>query len=178
MQFYSVLSEDVLVNAIKLDCFSEQLSLALRKFDAGETYEAHSLCDQLKGKTTLAIMLSALFSKDNESESDFLNRHITSIQLAAEKGNSLAQYSMGVYYETGELVEQNQTYAEACYKNAAEQGMPLACYIYGTMLYYAHNTENVPLDPITGLKLLNIAAENGIQEAKSLLDSIKNKRGR
>ena len=43
-------------------------------------------------------------------------------QLAAQQGNSDAQFSLGLMYEDGKGTEQNYTEAYKYYKLAAEQG--------------------------------------------------------
>ena len=47
----------------------------------------------------------------------------------AEKGDANAQYNLGVMYENGQVVEQNDAEALRWYKKAAEKGHAYAKYM-------------------------------------------------
>jgi len=116
----------------------------------------------------LALVLAAIFSKSNESIDDFYERHFNNILKASEKQNSLALYSLGVYFDTGEFVEEDKEKAFFLFKASAELGMPQAQHIYGIMQYYG--TGGAEQDVVLGLSMVERASKEGVQEAAEFLN--------
>jgi TPR repeat protein len=163
-------NEKYLQQAIAIDEYGDGLSKALHKFDEGYSELGHEICEDLKNKTSLAIVISSLFSRDNESETAFEERHILELNKAAEQKNSLALYSLAVYYDQGAILEENKSKAQDYYRRAANAGSNLAKHIYGIMLYYG--TDTLEPDKDEGIKLLISSASNGVDDAKTFLSSI------
>jgi|AntAceMinimDraft_11_1070367.scaffolds.fasta_scaffold52094_1 hypothetical protein len=171
MFYMCAFNEKYLNCAIDIDVNKRDLTRALQNFDDGEASQGHSICERLKPNSTLAILISALFSKERESESQFQIRHFSDLECAAELGNSLAQFSLAVYYETGDLVEADQNKAEEYYRLSSESKLPLACHIYGIMLYYG--TEYTEMRRDKGLELVNYAANQHVDDATIFLNFLE-----
>lgn len=102
---------------------------------------------------TLLLAASFLFSDVREGEAPAtqgprraafalirkgqLEEAVPDLTLAAEKGDRLALYQLGVMYEVGKGVAQNYDLAWDCWSKAADQGLLAAnqqlgrCYFYG-----------------------------------------------
>jgi len=82
---------------------------------------------------------------------------------AAEQGDAVGQYNLGVRYATGEGVPEDAAEAVKWYRMAAEQGYAIAQYNLGVM--YA-NGEGVPEDDAEAAKWYRKAAEQGYVDAQ------------
>ena len=83
------------------------------------------------------------------------------------KGDALAQYNLGVFYRQGRQgVEQDFKEAVKWYQKAADQGNAIGQY-YLAVMY--ESGEGVKQDYATAYAFLNIAATNGLQEARKNL---------
>ena len=80
------------------------------------------------------------------------------LRLAAEQGDDLAQYNMGVMYAKGEGVPQDYKEAAKWYRLSAEQGFAQAQSNLGSM--YAAG-EGVPQDYKEAVRWTQLAAEQG-----------------
>ncbi|WP_369157507.1 tetratricopeptide repeat protein [Candidatus Thiodiazotropha sp. LNASS1] len=163
-------NEKYLHQAIANDKYSDSLNEALHKFDEGYPEIGHEICDKLGIKSSLAIVVSSLFSKDHENEIEFEKRHILDLTKAAEQKNSLALYSIAVYYDQGTILEESKSKAQDYYCRAAKAGSDLAKHVYGIMLYYG--TDTLKPNKEEGIKLLLSSASNGVDDARVFLSSI------
>ena len=99
-------------------------------------------------------------------------KDIPSLKVLAEKGDSRAQYNLGVMYrdhpesKTLSHVLKDDVEAAKWFRKAAEQGDAFAQYFLGEM--YADG-EGVPEDDMTAYAWWNIAA-NGFAPAKGVKD--------
>ena len=85
------------------------------------------------------------------------------IRLAAEQGESTAQFNLAMMYATGEGVPEDYVQAARWFRLAAEQGHVLAQALLGAM----YNTgEGVPKDELDAYAWLSIAAAQGNTTAK------------
>ena len=87
-----------------------------------------------------------------------------SLKALAEKGNADAQCNLGVMYEDGDGVPEDDKEAVKWYRKAAEQGNHVAQANLGVMHYEG---DGVPEDFAIAYAWLNIAAANGIANAKT-----------
>ncbi len=170
MYYMCPFNDKYLIGYIELDTNCDALKAALRHFDEGNLEEGHAICNKLSRETSLALVLSSMFSRKEETESDFEERHIHELEQASNKGNSLAQYSIAVYLEQGDLILENKIKAREYYQRSAEAGDKLAKNIFGIMLYYG--TGGVDQDRNQGLSYLKSSASSGVEDAKIFLDSI------
>jgi TPR repeat protein len=76
----------------------------------------------------------------------------------AEKGDTLAQYHLGVLYRKGRGVPQDDVQARKWYDKAAVQGHAKAQYNLGTLYY---NGEGAPKDYKQALRWFRLAADQG-----------------
>jgi TPR repeat protein len=84
----------------------------------------------------------------------------------AQKGDSEAQFEIGLAYYYGKGVSQNQETALGWFRKAAEQGHAAAQYAIGRMYYYGHG---VGQDVNESVKWFRNAAENGYADAQFAL---------
>jgi TPR repeat protein len=87
----------------------------------------------------------------------------------AEQGNSDAQFNLGLMYDQGEGVPENDAEAVKWYRLAAEQGHEEAQTNLGWM--YAHG-EGVPENDAEAVKWYRLAAEQGDAEAQNNLGTM------
>ena len=81
---------------------------------------------------------------------------------AAEQGNATAQYNLGVMYDNGQGVRQDDAQAVHWYRKAAEQGNVEAQHNLGAM--YA-NGQGVRRDHKIAKEWLGKACDNGLQQS-------------
>ena len=79
-------------------------------------------------------------------------------RFAAERGQGLAQFKLGVMYDNGEGVPEDDKQAVKWYRLAAEQGVAKAQYNLGVMYF---NGRGVPEDKVLAYMWWNLAAANG-----------------
>lgn len=94
---------------------------------------------------------------------------VQSYQESAEKGDSDAQYKLGLLYLTGNGALQDFAEAAKWLKLAAEQGYALAQYELG-LIY--RTGQGLAVDPIQSYMWLNLAAAAGIQQAVTIRDEV------
>jgi len=88
---------------------------------------------------------------------------------AAQKGDVVAQYNLGVSYERGQGVAQDYVQAVYWYRKAAEQGYANAEYNLGGMY---RNGQGVPKDDAQAADWWRRAAEQGLANAQDGLGSL------
>jgi TPR repeat protein len=81
----------------------------------------------------------------------------------AESGDPSAQFNIGLMYESGQGVPQNDAEAVKWYRLAADQGEPSAQYNLGVMYEYG---KGVPLSYDEALRLYHLAAQQDISDAQ------------
>ena len=84
-------------------------------------------------------------------------------RLAAEQGHVSAQHKLGLMYDNGEGVPEDDKAALTWYRLAADQGHAEAQYHVGVM--YA-NGEGVAMDHVLAYMWANIAGANGLDISK------------
>ncbi len=170
MLYISTFDDEYLERAIASDDFRELLSDALQCFEREDPGTGHNVCQDLQDQSSVAVLLSALFSKEGEQEDEFEARHVSDLKRAATMGNPLAQYALGVYYDNGDMVEGSRETAENYYRMSAEAKMPLACHVYGIMLYYGSGLTKA--DKERGFEMVRYASEQGVEDAAIFLRSL------
>ena len=98
---------------------------------------------------------------------------IAEIRRLAEQGHAGAQFSLGVMYDEGRGVSQNDAEAVRWYQLAADQGDADAQYNLGCM--YALG-DGVPEDDAEAAKWFRLAAEQGHADAQFSLDIMRQRR--
>ena len=106
----------------------------------------------------LLIVTILLFSSAAYGQTEF-----DETKLLAEQGNSFAQYNLGVMYENGEGVSENDADAVKWYRLAAEQGRARAQNNLGVMY---ENGEGVPENDAETIKWFRLAAGKGNASAQ------------
>ena len=97
-----------------------------------------------------------------------LGQDLTETRRLAEQGNAEAQFSLGLMYDNGEGVPENDAEAMRWYRLAAEQDDADAQVNLGVM--YA-NGEGVPEDDAEAVRWFRLAAEQGYADAQNNLGS-------
>ena len=90
-----------------------------------------------------------------------------------ERGNAQAQFNLGMMYENGQGVRQDNAEAVKWYQQAAAQGLAQAQSNLGVMYY---NRRGVRQDDAEAVKWFQQAAEQGYAPAKVLFGTIYNDR--
>ena len=119
----------------------------------------------------LAAALSALGLNQAAWTNDVSDSRET-LQLA-ERGNAQAQFNLGMMYENGQGVRQDDAEAFKWYQQAAEQGYAPAQVLLGAMY---KNGQGVRQDDAEAVKWYRQAAEQGYSPAQVLLDTVYNNR--
>lgn len=172
MYFACPFKEEFLVQYMQESKASGALIDAYNLLNDNELSKGHDILDDLiKHGCSLALVLSSMFSKQGESEGEFYNRHLECLQRAADNREPLALYSLGVYHDTGEMVEHDELKANDYFKEAANLGMPQAEHLYGIMLYYG--TGGAQQDKAKGLSMIQAAEQKGVTEAKEFLQYLE-----
>ena len=95
---------------------------------------------------------------------------ITEIRRQAEQGNARAQHNLGVMYDNGTGVPENDTEAVKWFRLATAQGHARAQHNLGLM--YANGT-GVPPDDVLAYAWLNLAAAQGNALASENKDKLQ-----
>ena len=90
----------------------------------------------------------------------------------AEQGNASAQNNLGVMYEKGQGVSQNDKTAVKWYRFAAEQGFAIAQYNLGLMY---HKGQGVPQNYVRAHMWYNLATSQGDKDATENRDIVAKK---
>jgi len=174
MYYCCPFKERYLVDEIQKSSQQYVLQESYNFFKDKDYESAYALLDGLIQKEDgLALVLASLFSRPGELEEDFYKRHFDNILKASEKENPLALYSLGVYFDTGEYVEEDKEKAFVLFKSAADLGMPQAKHIYGVMQYYGTGWAEKNMD--SALIMIKQASKEGVAEATEFLDYIDKK---
>ena len=114
---------------------------------------------------SLSVLGPPVQAQDNPSAQE-----LADLSALAEAGATEAQYSLGVKYDTGEGVPQDDAEAVRWYRLAAEQGHAGAQFNLGVM--YATG-EGVLKDATLAHMWYNIAGANGSEIAREWRDTIE-----
>ncbi len=171
MFYYRQFDEDYFLKKLSESHDSEELLSAYNLLEEGNVIKGHELIASSSLKNcSLALVLASIYSNENEEESDFIKRHLDQLKEAANARDPFALYSLGVYHDVGELLEEDKMLAYKYFKDSAELDLPQAQYIYGTMLYYG--TGGARLDVEKGLNYLYLSSKQGYEDATTLLQSL------
>jgi uncharacterized protein len=135
--------------------------------------KAKSICEKSKVNDTGTVSKSNESNKTSSSQllqqaSEALNnkeyqKAFEILKPLADQGNSKAQFELGVMYEKGQGVPQDDKEAVKWYRLAAEQGFASAQFNLGVM--YAKG-QGVPQDDKEAVKWYRLAAEQGFASAQ------------
>lgn len=100
--------------------------------------------------------------------SDFVSE-VSIWKPLAEKGEAIAQYNLGVIYDLGRGVRENDKEAVKWFRLAAAQGLPKAQYNLGVMYF---NGEYVYQENVDALMWFLVADFNGHPIAKESIEII------
>ena len=84
-------------------------------------------------KEILALLVVVACWGSTLQANDWKNAPISEVQKAAEQGDAMAQFNLGVMYTNGRGVAQDDKQAVAWYRKAAEQGYAKAQLFLGVM---------------------------------------------
>ncbi|MCX6907230.1 MAG: tetratricopeptide repeat protein [Verrucomicrobia bacterium] len=97
---------------------------------------------------------------------------IHALTVKAEKGDARAQFDLGVCYDEGQGVPEDEVVAARWYRKAAEQNLDVAQ--FNLALCYASG-EGVSKDCVKGCKWANLAAAQRNEKAKKFRDLLEEK---
>ncbi len=95
---------------------------------------------------------------------------VKEFQLSAERGDVKAWYNLGIMYQLGLGVPQDDQEAVRWYRLAAEQGHADAQVLLGTLY---HLGQGVPRDDVLAHMWMNLAAAKGMKEVVKVRDSLE-----
>lgn len=157
----------LLLLALLCSCFSP-LPARASEVSLDEFSALEKLADQ--GSPTAQFKLGALYfhgaqiAKDYPKAADYLTK-------AAGQGHTNAAMLLANLYLSGSGVGKDPHKSFTLMRQAAEGGLPGAQAILG--IYYSEGT-GTPRDPVRGCAWFDVAAAQGVEEAKTaLMESIK-----
>jgi TPR repeat protein len=90
---------------------------------------------------------------------------------AAKQGRAYAQFNLGIMYDNGDGVPENDTEAVKWYRKATDQGVSQAQ--HGLGVTYG-NGEGVPENYVRAYVWLSMAKTQGYENAKKAVETVKN----
>jgi hypothetical protein len=121
----------------------------------------------------LLLFLYLLFPSMRSEAADF----VSAIQAKADKGDAVAERTLGYWYQSGEFVKQDYAEALKWYRKASDQGEPDAEYWLGFLYFLGHGVakdtktayfwmsvfeQNDSIDPSRGRQLGNLVDRNDV----------------
>lgn len=133
------------------------------------------LSPHLEQNDPYAQFLYSSFSLESTGETDeeFEARSMKLLEAASEGGVAEASYRLGVMYLYGDFVEGSSKSSSDYFERAIAQGHSHSKFTYGFNLYYG--SSDVKLDKTLGLKLLEEAAQEGVELAREELKIIRSR---
>ena len=120
-------------------------------------------------KEILALLVVVACWGSTLQANDWKNAPISEVQKAAEQGDVDAQFNLGVMYEQGKGVAQDDKQAVAWFRKAAEQGNVYAQYMLGAMYFHGRGGAQ---DDKQAVAWTRKAAEQGDAAAQYLLGAM------
>jgi uncharacterized protein len=126
--------------------------------------------------SALLLLLNATACEDRRADKAYLrgdyDKAVADIEFLANGGEARAQYDLGLMYDQGKGVPQNDARAKYWYGLAAEQGEPRAQYNLGLMYL---NGQGVQQDLVTAYYWITLSANRGNVNARDARDYIGEK---
>lgn len=131
------------------------------------------LSPHLEQSDPYAQFLYSSFSLESTGETDeeFEARSMKLLEAASEGGVAEASYRLGVMYLYGDFVACSSKSSSDYFERAIAQGHSHSKFTYGFNLYYGSG--DVKQDKTLGLKLLEEAAQEGVELAREELKIIR-----
>lgn len=131
------------------------------------------LSPYLEQNDPYAQFLYSSFSLESTGETDeeFEARSMKLLEAASEGGVAEASYRLGVMYLYGDFVAGSSKSSSDYFERAIAQGHSHSKFTYGFNLYYGSG--DVKQDKTRGLKLLEEAAQEGVELAREELKIIR-----
>lgn len=124
----------------------------------------------------LLHLVNASACEDRRADKAYLrgdyDKAVTDIEFLANGGEARAQYDLGLLYDQGQGVPQNDARAMHWYALAAEQGEPRAQYNLGLMYL---NGQGVQPDLVTAYYWITLSANRGNVHARDARDYVGEK---
>jgi len=117
-------------------------------------------------KTLLFVLALAVIPVEVDAQAPDLEE----TRVLAEQGDAIAQYNLGLMYDRGEGVPEDDVEAVRWHRLAAEQGYAISQYQLGYM--YALG-EGVPEDYVLAYMWVNLAAAQGSENAQEIKDILE-----
>ncbi len=139
--------------------------------ESGEVEALYELlAPYLEQNDAYAQFLYSSFSLESSGETDdeFEVRSMKLLESASEGGVAEASYRLGVIYLYGDFADNNSKSSSDYFERAIAQGHSHSKFTYGFNLYYGSG--DVKQDKARGLRLLEEAAQEGVQLARDELN--------
>ena len=149
------------------------LEQANNELEIGNCKSAYSLLlPLLEKKIPEALFLYSRFSiGGTETDQEFEERSFSLLIECSNLKYPPALYSLGVCYDTGDLVDRDSLKAALLFKNAAERGYSKAKLNYGLDLFYGSN--GIPRDKSLGISYVEEAVDAEVEGSDDYLKEIK-----
>jgi len=130
------------------------------------------LSPYLEQNDAYAQFLYSSFSLESAGETDeeFEARSMKLLEGASEGGVAEASYRLGVIYLYGDIVDISSKSSSDYFERAIVQGHSHSKFTYGFNLYYG--VGDIKQDKVRGLKLMEDAAQEGVEPARDELNII------
>jgi TPR repeat protein len=147
------------------DQYQVEIGEAEKAFENGDFEKLLEILRPLLEKDVpAAIRLNACFSEAGTPDEESERHYVEGIFKAAELGDPVAKYHVGVIYDLGEHgIPQDKMRASEIFKELAENGNPHCMWIYACELIWGSGSFR--MDTEKGLKILTDAASAGSGEA-------------
>jgi len=151
----------------------KELDEARKEIEEGDCKIAYKiLLPHIENKNPEAIFLYSMFSlQGEESLGEFEQRSFKLLKESAELGYPSALYTLGVYYDAGDMVERNIIKASSLFKSAAEKGHSRAKLSYGLDLFYGSN--GIIKDETLGLSFIKQSVVENVEGAVETLEEVE-----
>ncbi|WP_138223315.1 TonB family protein [Nibricoccus aquaticus] len=133
-----------------------------------ETSASPLLIEKAEAGDTASQLALGIAAEDNETKPDYATA-ARWYRRASDAGSGMADWHLGMLYETGEGVEQSYDQARACYERALARGIEAAAMRLG--LFYLEGW-GVKSDRERTLALVTRAAESGYVPAMNVLSGM------
>ena len=147
-------AQDPVAMVLAAEILSQGYGVVEDRAAARQWYEAAAA----KGSADALFALASLKLKEAGNNAQIKSEAVPLLRAAAEKGNSLACYNLGLLYLEGEAAPKEPSLAADWFRKAADQDEPDA--LYALAILYREG-RGVPRDAIESARLLQRADEIG-----------------
>lgn len=149
-----------------------ELAHLINLLNEGEIKDVQKEIEKISERNDLDYsFFSSMVSFPSETEEQFNARHISMLKWLAEQDYAGALYALGVYSDSGELLDLNPKLADDLIEKAAKLGHVRASYLTG-LLYFFGIKERTK-DRTKGIDYIRFASSHGCEDALEFMRKLK-----